>query len=61
MNHIQGENRHQLKIISLEQMVDPKGMVRIIDAFVDMLNLEQFGFNYFRLNKEGRPPSILPL
>ena len=56
MNHIQGENRHQLKIISLEQMVDPKGMVRIIDAFVDMLNLEQFGFTYFQLNKEGRPP-----
>ncbi|MCK4562819.1 MAG: IS1182 family transposase, partial [Flavobacteriaceae bacterium] len=31
-------------------------MVRIIDAFVDMLNLEQFDFNYFTLNKEGRPP-----
>ena len=37
-------------------MVEPESMVRIIDAFVDMLDLKQFGFNYFTLNKEGRPP-----
>jgi len=43
-------------MISLEQMVDEESMVRIIDAFVDMLDLEQFGFTYFKLNKEGRPP-----
>ena len=56
MHHIQGNNRNQIKMISLEQMVDSESMVRIIDAFVDMLNLEQFGFSYFKLNKEGRPP-----
>jgi len=56
MNHIQGNNRNQIRIISLEEMVEPKSMVRIIDAFVDMLDLEQFGFSYFKLNKEGRPP-----
>lgn len=56
MNHIQGFNRNQIKMISLEQMVEPESMVRIIDAFVDMLDLEQFDFSYFRLNKEGRPP-----
>lgn len=38
-------------MISLEQMVEPESMVRIIDAFVDMLDLEQFDFSYFRLNK----------
>ena len=43
-------------MLSLEQMVEPKSMVRIIDAFVDMLDLKQFDFNYFQLNKEGRPP-----
>ncbi len=43
-------------MISLEQMVDDESMVRIIDVFVDMLDLEQFGFTYFKLNKEGRPP-----
>ncbi len=56
MNHIQGNNRNQIRMISLEQMVEPESMVRIIDAFVDMLDLKQFGFNYFTLNKEGRPP-----
>ena len=56
MNHIQGFNRNQIRMISLEQMVEPESMVRIIDAFVDMLDLEQFEFSYFSLNKEGRPP-----
>lgn len=56
MHHIQWNNRNQIKMISLEQMVDEESMVRIIDAFVDMLDLEQFGFTYFKLNKEGRPP-----
>lgn len=56
MQHKQGENRNQLKMISLEQMVEEKSLVRIIDAFVDMLDLEAFDFSYFQLNKEGRPP-----
>jgi transposase/IS5 family transposase len=43
-------------MISLEQMVEKESLVRIIDAFVDMLDLEQFGFSYYSLNKEGRPP-----
>ena len=56
MYHIQGNNRNQIRMLSLEQMVEPESMVRIIDAFVDMLDLEKFDFNYFKLNKEGRPP-----
>jgi transposase len=56
MDHIRGNNRNQIKMISLEQMGEPESMVRIIDAFVDIQNLEQFDFNYFALNKEGRPP-----
>lgn len=56
MHHIQGNNRNQIKMISLEQMVGSESMVRIIDAFVDMLDLTQFGFTYYKLNKEGRPP-----
>ncbi len=56
MHHIQGQNREQIKMISLEQMVEKKSMVRVIDSFVDMLELEQFGFSYFKLNKDGRPP-----
>jgi len=56
MQHIQGQNRNQIKIICLDQIVEKESLVRIIDAFVDMLDLEQFGFSYFKLNKEGRPP-----
>ena len=56
MEHIQGQNRDQIRMISLGEMVEPESMVRIIDAFVEMLNLEDFGFSYFKLNKEGRPP-----
>ena len=56
MIHIQGNDRSQIRMISLEEMVEPKSMVRIIDAFIDMLDLEQFGFSYYQLNKEGRPP-----
>ena len=56
MEHIQGRDRDQIRMISLEEMVDKQSLVRIIDAFVEMLDLEQFEFNYFKLNKEGRPP-----
>lgn len=56
MHHIPGNNRNQIRMISLEQMVERESLVRIIDAFVDMLDLEQFSFSYFKLNNEGRPP-----
>lgn len=56
MHHHQGFDRNQLKLISLEELVEKQALVRIIDAFVDALNLEKFGFNYYQLNKEGRPP-----
>ena len=56
MDHIHGTDRRQIKMISLEQMVEKESMVRIIDAFADMLNLEEFEFCYGKLNYEGRPP-----
>jgi transposase len=56
MNHIQETDRRQIKMISLEQMVEPESMVRVIDAFVEMLDLETFDFSYCKLNAEGRPP-----
>lgn len=56
MEHITGADRNQIKMISLDQVVEKESLVRVIDAFVDMLELERFGFNYFKLNKEGHPP-----
>lgn len=56
MQHHQGIDRNQLQMISLENMVEKQALVRVIDAFVDALNLEEFEFKYYQLNKEGRPP-----
>ncbi len=56
MNHIEGIDRNQLQMICLDQLVASESMVRVIDAFVDILDLEDLGFSYFKLNKEGRPP-----
>ena len=56
MNHISGIDRDQIQMLCIDQMVAPKSMVRVIDAFVDMLDLKTFDFSYFKLNKEGRPP-----
>ena len=56
MEHIQGQDRNQIRLLCLNDMVEQESMVRIIDAFVDMLSLEDFGFSYYQLNQEGRPP-----
>ncbi len=56
MDHIEGSDRLQIRMLCLDQMVEEKAFVRIIDAFVDALDLQQFDFSYFKLNKEGRPP-----
>lgn len=39
MQHIQGEERKQLQIFCLEQMVAPDSFVRVIDFFVDSIDL----------------------
>ena len=43
-------------MVSLGEMVEEESLVRVIDSFVDMLDLENFGFTYYKLNKQGRPP-----
>jgi transposase len=46
MKYIQGQDRDQIQIfpVSLESSIDKTNEVRIIDAFVDSLNLEELGF-----------------
>ena len=64
MGFIPGNDRHQVSMISLDQMVDKEAFVRIIDAshregpdrFIDTLDLDSFGFDNAKLNKKGRPP-----
>ena len=56
MQHIQGEERNQLQIFCLEQMVAPDSFVRVIDFFVDSIDLASFGFKNVTFKEEGRPP-----
>ena len=56
MQHIQGEERNQLQIFCLEQMVASDSFVRVIDFFVDSIDLASFGFKHVTFKEEGRPP-----
>ena len=44
MKFITGKNRSQTEFFCLEEAVDANNEVRLIDAFIDSLNLAEFGF-----------------
>src|SRR6266705_4760817 len=56
MQFIQGKNRTQSILFpeSLDQIVEPDNEVRIIDLFVESINLADFHFE-IKTSKEGRP------
>ena len=56
MNYIVGENRNQIQMIALEQLVAPDFWARVIDLFVDILPIDELGFKHVKLQSEGRPP-----
>ena len=51
-----GENRNQLFVTSMETMVPEESWARIVDAFVDILPMQEFGFANSKLNREGNLP-----
>lgn len=55
MPYVSEINRNQLEMISLDMQVDHNSIARIIDVFVDSLDLEGLGFKYATPSKEGRP------
>ena len=57
MAYIQGEDRRQTFLLppSLEEYVDDSNPVRVIDAFVDSLDLEALGFTRTQPAVTGRP------
>lgn len=61
MQFIQGTNRHQTYFSTLEQQVAADNPVRIIDAFIDKLDLQKLGFSHTIHKIEGRPPYASPL
>ncbi len=56
MQFIQGNNRHQSYFSTLEEQVSSDNAVRLIDAFIDKLDLEKLGFSKSIHKSEGRPP-----
>ena len=56
MHHIKSESREQIQFFCLEQFVAPDSFVRVIDYFVDKIDLKSFGFKNVTLKEEGRPP-----
>ena len=58
MDYIEGSNRGQMVLFpeSLDEYIAGENPVRVIDAFVDSLDLGDLGFTHALLNETGRPP-----
>jgi transposase len=58
MPFILGEDRNQINLLpnTLEDFVSEDNPVRVIDAYVDSLNLEDLGFVVFSGNNAGQKP-----
>lgn len=57
MGHVEGRSRYQIELMSasLDEMVSPDDAVRVIDAFVDGLDLSALGFARVEAAATGRP------
>lgn len=57
MAYIEGEGRNQgtLFPMVLDDLVPPDHMCRVIDAFVELLNMEKLGFKRAQAAETGRP------
>jgi transposase len=58
MSHRIGKNRLQFGLFAtpLDEMIAQDNMVRVIDAFVDAIDLGKLGFLHVKAHKKGTPP-----
>jgi len=58
MGYVQGESRDQASLfpVSLDELIGPDHVCRVIAAFVATLDLAHLGFTKARLKTTGRPP-----
>ena len=56
MQFISGQPRQQTYFATLEDQVSANNPVRLIDAFIDKLDLQKLGFSKTVHSSEGRPP-----
>ena len=54
MHYIESFDRYQMMMTTWDSMVDPESTARLIDAFVDNLDMSEYGVK--ELASEGRPP-----
>ena len=56
MNFKQGISREQISMLCPDALIGKDNPVRVIDAFVELLDLVKLGFTKTKLSKEGRAP-----
>ncbi|MDQ6423662.1 IS1182 family transposase [Paenibacillus sp. LHD-117] len=58
MPFIEGEDRYQIHLLpnTLDDFVEEENSVRVIDAYVDSLTLEELGFQVYSGSKAGQKP-----
>lgn len=58
MDYIQGESRNQITLFpeSIDEYIAPDNPVRIVDHYVDGLDIKGLGFTKAELAQTGRPP-----
>ncbi len=58
MKYIEGQDRNQLTLFPecVEDYISEDNPVRVIDAFVNSLDMKQLGFRRFAPEDTGRPP-----
>ncbi len=65
MKYISGVDRRQMALfpVSLDEAIDQDNEVRLIELFVDSLNLTQFGFKMDHIENLpfGRQVLVLPI
>jgi len=55
MNYIQGEQREQIRIESIESYVEEDNEVRVTDLITDKMDIESLGFKVQNNEIKGRP------
>jgi transposase len=57
VGHIEGQSRHQATLFpeTLDELIAADAPVRVVDAFVGMLNLQELGFSKAAPQRTGRP------
>jgi transposase len=56
VHHRKGNARNQMEFSCLDDLIASDNMVRVIDAFVDILDFNELGFAHIKPKKTGTPP-----